>query len=325
MGQAKQMFERCKVCILSSILVLLSTGLAYGVSDITGKFHGPKEGVKPLKNLQVYEMRAGAKRVLRTIPQAVTGTMRVAVIVVQFSSAGNNTSSGLDGSYQLTPADLSNISSNIDYAKAFYHEASYGKVALVSTYYSNGASSSTLTGNETPFTLNHAMSYYGMGDESGGSNGLETRNGRGDLAEVVRKRHALFHQLLDDPAILGLVFIAHDQVARSLAVHEGSQVVERVARVFAGQLAGHNSPGPQVQDAEVGIEAGHRPATGGDGLGQVGHLRQAQKRAAADVQEELVRVTVPGVLEEPLLQCGTVGGQGQTHQDGGGDPCGGRA
>jgi immune inhibitor A len=106
----------------------------------------------------------------------ISGPRRIAVILVNFNPQANdaNSSQPNSGSSQLTTTDILGFQTTLGYLKNFYNEASYGKLSVNITYfYSSGSgSAASLIGNETPFTLNHSMSYYGYGDESGSDSGL---------------------------------------------------------------------------------------------------------------------------------------------------------
>ncbi|MEW6557961.1 MAG: M6 family metalloprotease domain-containing protein [Elusimicrobiota bacterium] len=149
--QLKLCRKICSVPFLISIF--LSSHLAiylFAVPHINGKNPGPKEYVRPLPQ----------KRIERTI--TTTGTRKIAVILVNFASAGSNTS----GSETMTSSDITGFNTTFGYLKNFYKEASYEKLNLDITFFYNGGSTSTLTGTETPFTLSTPMSTYGADTES---------------------------------------------------------------------------------------------------------------------------------------------------------------
>ncbi|PKM92595.1 MAG: hypothetical protein CVU80_02525, partial [Elusimicrobia bacterium HGW-Elusimicrobia-4] len=96
-------------------------------------------------------------------PQAIaktvgaTGTKKIAVILVNFDSAGSNTS----GANTMTSDDKTGFNTTFDYLKNFYKEASYGQLNLEITFFYSGGSTSILAGSEPPFTLSTPMSDYG--------------------------------------------------------------------------------------------------------------------------------------------------------------------
>jgi len=86
-----------------------------------------------------------------------TGTRKIAVILVNFSDAGTNTS----GANTMTSSDITGFNITFDYLKNFYKEASYGQLNLEITFFHSTGSVTSLSGNETPFTLTTPMSDYG--------------------------------------------------------------------------------------------------------------------------------------------------------------------
>ena len=106
---------------------------------------------------------------MRAIRQ--TGTIKVAVIPVQFTSAGSSNS----GSNTISSQNLQDMAANLANLHNFYNEVTYGTVNIQLTVIFNGAQKSTsaVTGSETCITLS-TMSYYANTPESVGyrSDGL---------------------------------------------------------------------------------------------------------------------------------------------------------
>lgn len=88
-----------------------------------------------------------------------TGAKKVAVILVNFKSAGSSTS----GSPTMSSSDIQNVSTYMSGLRNYYLEASRNNLTVEPTYvYSGGTKTypSTLNGSETPFTMNNSMESY---------------------------------------------------------------------------------------------------------------------------------------------------------------------
>ena len=139
--------------VLITSYFLLPTPCLYAVPHINGKNMGPKEYV----HQPVLSPSRGITNFAIARSVAATGTRKIAVILVDFASAGSSTS----GSNSMTTSDITGLNNTFNYLRDFYSEESCGKLNIdITIYYSNG-STTTLTGNETPYTLSNSMSYYG--------------------------------------------------------------------------------------------------------------------------------------------------------------------
>ncbi|HAM37889.1 MAG: hypothetical protein A2474_04395 [Elusimicrobia bacterium RIFOXYC2_FULL_34_12] len=134
------------------ILNFLLITCLYSVPHINGRDFGPKEYARP--------KRTSKGAIAKTI--TTTGIRKVAVILVNFVSAGTDTS----GSETMLTDEIFSLNYNFTYLKNFYKEVSYGKLDLDITFFYTNGSGSALTGNETPFTLNTPMSTYGQDTDS---------------------------------------------------------------------------------------------------------------------------------------------------------------
>lgn len=146
--------------LLISFLVLtfnlLSLSFLHSVPHINGKDPGPKEYVRQIPDIKMLQKAGLSPQMIeRTI--GTTGTRKIAVILVNFSDAGSNTS----GYPTMDSTDIAGFNTTFNYLKNFYKEASYGKLDLDITFFYNGGSTSVLSGTETPFTLSIPMSDYG--------------------------------------------------------------------------------------------------------------------------------------------------------------------
>jgi M6 family metalloprotease-like protein len=162
----------------SILIVLVFCPLVEAVPPFPGlnKGPGPKEHVHKIPNIN--SLRAlGLNEKSIQLAIGATGTKKVAVIIVNFSSAGSTTS----GSAQMSDGEFKNISTLMSNLRAYYLEVSGNLLTVEPTYIyssnSNGSGGITtktfpnaLSGNassEYPIMLNRAMEYYGGNDESG--------------------------------------------------------------------------------------------------------------------------------------------------------------
>src|SRR3989339_1361263 len=135
------------------IFMYFLTGLTYlhSVPHINGRNPGPKEYVRRTKQIKTVK---GA--VSKTI--TATGARKIAIIMVNFASAGTSTS----GNEIMSSDDIRGLNYNFSYLRNFYLEASYRKLDIEITFFFSTGSASSLSGNETPFTLSTPMSTYGQ-------------------------------------------------------------------------------------------------------------------------------------------------------------------
>ncbi|MBI5574224.1 MAG: M6 family metalloprotease domain-containing protein [Elusimicrobia bacterium] len=143
------------------ICYLLSPICLHSVPHINGRDPGPKEHIRKIPDIKSLQ-KAGLspQMIARTI--GTTGTRKIAVILVNFSEAGSNTS----GSPTMSTDDIIGFNTTFDYFKNFYKEASYGQLNLDITFFHSTGSATSLSGNETPFTLTTPMSTYGADTDS---------------------------------------------------------------------------------------------------------------------------------------------------------------
>jgi len=142
------------VIVLTTAYCLLPIVCLYAVPHINGKNMGPKEYV----HQPVVSPGMGVKSLAISRTITASGTRHIAVILVNFASAGSSTS----GNNIMSSSDITGFNNTFNYLKDFYYEASYGKLKLEITFYYSGGSTGTLTGSETPYTLNSSMSSYGV-------------------------------------------------------------------------------------------------------------------------------------------------------------------
>jgi len=157
-----------KTIFLCFILLFTATIRSYAVMHLDGKTPGPTDYTRPIEKpkLTVQTTKTISKKVIAP----ASGAKNIAVILVDFISAGADTTGGI---FQLSGTDITDINTTINYLKGFYTEASYGTLTLNFTYfYNSGSSASPLSGAETPFTLPNSLSYYGSNDTINGSHGL---------------------------------------------------------------------------------------------------------------------------------------------------------
>jgi len=91
------------------------------------------------------------------------GTLKLAVILVDFPSAGDNYTSG---DYTMSQEDIKNFNVFFSSFVSYYDEDSYGKLNIDVYFCTQEGVTKTLTGNETPFVLDYSMSYYGQDTET---------------------------------------------------------------------------------------------------------------------------------------------------------------
>jgi len=116
---------------------------------ISGKFikGQPKDKVKLLPDVS-HLRRKGAPAIEIAKEIESVGTKKIAVIVVDFPDK------------QFT--ELAQANTTFQKLKEYYYEVSYGELKLDITFFYNGGSTKTLTGNETPYRMTLYMSYYGQ-------------------------------------------------------------------------------------------------------------------------------------------------------------------
>ncbi|OQA89873.1 MAG: Immune inhibitor A precursor [Elusimicrobia bacterium ADurb.Bin231] len=149
--------------------------ILHSVPHINGKFPGPKEYSRRIPNITRLK-QSGLTTFEVEKAMGASGTHKIAVILVNFASAGSNTTGA--NANVMTSADITGFKTTFNYVKNFYIEASYGKLIFDFTFFFKDSagdvkSTATLTGTETPFTLQKSMSEYGTGDEYGNAVGLE--------------------------------------------------------------------------------------------------------------------------------------------------------
>ncbi|MCB4790452.1 MAG: M6 family metalloprotease domain-containing protein [Elusimicrobia bacterium] len=150
--------------VLSCWFLLIFKLPLFAVIHINGTDTGPKEYTRPAKKYDeqtLIKMGYAPEKVMGVVAPA-TGTKKIAVILVQFTISGSNTS----GQNTLTSGDIVGFNNTLDYLKNFYNEASCGKLVLDITYFYNNGTASVLTGNETPYKLSSSMASYGADTEA---------------------------------------------------------------------------------------------------------------------------------------------------------------
>lgn len=121
---------------------------------------GPKEHVHHKPDINFLRTTGLSER---AIQQAIgaTGTKNVAVILVNFSSAGTGTS----GSSTMTLAEISSIATMITNMRNYYLEVSGSSLTINPTYIYTGGATKTfsqgLDGSENPISLTNPMESYG--------------------------------------------------------------------------------------------------------------------------------------------------------------------
>jgi M6 family metalloprotease-like protein len=184
---------------ISAIIIFLAAtfivgAVSYAVPSRDGKHRGPKEAIKSREVTMVYDEKTKTMKAIRK-----SGTIHVAVIPVQFVSAGQQTSESsrwdpfngrptTNPYYNnpqycvITSTNIVSMSTNLTYLKNFYNEVSYGTVNVQFTvFFSSGLQEtvSQLTGAETCVQLSTPMAYYGAT-----SNSVEgTNGGQGELIQ----------------------------------------------------------------------------------------------------------------------------------------------
>jgi len=156
-----------KIIFLCFIVLSIATIKSYAVMHLDGKTPGPADYTRPIEKPKLTAQTT--KTVVKKVIALPTGAKNIAVILVDFTSAGDNTT---DGVFQFSVADIIGVNTTIDYLKGFYTEASYGALTLNFAYFYSAGSSTILTGTEIPFTLSNSLSYYGTDDTRNESIGL---------------------------------------------------------------------------------------------------------------------------------------------------------
>lgn len=104
---------------------------------------------------QLRRQGMGREAIARVI--GATGTKKVAVLLVSFSSSDSSTS----GFPAISAADMSQIQDTVDFLKNFYYEASYHQLTLNVDYIVKGGATSSLSAGSTAFMLPYSMQTYG--------------------------------------------------------------------------------------------------------------------------------------------------------------------
>ncbi|MBN1383350.1 MAG: M6 family metalloprotease domain-containing protein [Elusimicrobia bacterium] len=133
----------------------------FSVPHINGKDPGPKEYVRKIPDIRVLKTKGMSQNAIAKTVGAI-GTKNIAVILVNFSGAGTDTS----GSHTMSSDEVYGLNAIFDYFKNFYKEASYGQLNLNITFFYSTGSATTLSGGETPYTLADTMSSYGEDTDS---------------------------------------------------------------------------------------------------------------------------------------------------------------
>lgn len=144
----------CRIILLSAIITVFN-GASFAVPSKDGKHSGPKEAIRPREVVQVYDAKTKTMRTIRK-----SGTIKVAVIPVQFVSSGPSTS----GSYTITNQNLLAMTTNLMYLHNFYNEVAYGVVNIQFTVIFSTFQQTNLqqiNGSESCITISTSMAYYG--------------------------------------------------------------------------------------------------------------------------------------------------------------------
>jgi len=124
-------------------------------------FHGPKEYVNRPAGISSQDYRA-----------MTTGTQKVAVILVDFPSAGSDTTDPYNEDGKMSDADIQNIdawfktdSSNFE---DYFSESSYGRLDIDIAFAVEGGTTNSLSVIKSShcFTMNNSMAYYGDNEDS---------------------------------------------------------------------------------------------------------------------------------------------------------------
>ncbi len=123
------------------------------------------------RSLTAAQIKAAGGDYKKALITSRTGTKNIAVILVNFPSAGVSTSSGTS-----LNANLSDVKTYFDDFVAYYTEVSYGNITLVPKFFGTGtvnplgvADPTTLTGG---YSMPQNMEYYGCGDVDSGCSGV---------------------------------------------------------------------------------------------------------------------------------------------------------
>ena len=133
---------------------VLSTHLAATVPHISGRYikGQPKSKVKVLPDVSHLRKKgAPAIEIAKTL--GTIGTKKVAVIIVDFDDQ------------QFSTGWHNQANTTFQKLKEYYYEVSYGKLQLDITFFYNGGSTKTLTGNEEVYRMPKSMTYYAQNTE----------------------------------------------------------------------------------------------------------------------------------------------------------------
>ncbi|HCJ65829.1 MAG TPA: hypothetical protein DHV62_00505, partial [Elusimicrobia bacterium] len=149
------------VFILSTIHYSLSTILA--APHISGKHipGQPKDHVHKIPDVQKLRAKGLSPQAIRETIGTV-GTKEIAVILVNFASAGTNTSRA----EMMTPTDTTGFNTTFSVVKNFFKEVSYNQLNLEITFFYSTGTATTLSGSELPYSLSDSMSSYGEDSDS---------------------------------------------------------------------------------------------------------------------------------------------------------------
>lgn len=156
-----------------------------------------------------------------------TGTKNIAVILVQFPSAGSSTSGPSNGA--ITASGLTNFQSYFDAMKSYYSEVSLGKISLTFSFFGTGAGvTATGVAHATDLTgaypLSNPMEYYGCGDVDTGCSGVTTTA----------------------PAGLGGAYLIHDALIAARTATSGGPTSVTSGGTFDGVLVMHAGHGNET-------------------------------------------------------------------------------
>ncbi|MBN1622249.1 MAG: M6 family metalloprotease domain-containing protein [Endomicrobiales bacterium] len=216
------------------------------VPHITENLTGPKEHVRETK--QIITSKSGMVKNGISKP---TGTKEIAVILVNFESAGYNTSEA----NEMTQDDLLGFNETFEYLKNYYAEVSYNQLDLEYTFFYEGGSSNVLTGNETPFTLDKSISYYGLGDEVGDGWGLNKLILHGLIAANSQEKQVTSSKY-------DAVFIAHAGYGNESTFNYGDiwSAFVKITKITYGFRDGVVVPAREQNASTIGVtchEFGH--------------------------------------------------------------------
>ncbi len=140
--------------IIYVFLLVFFYSFLYSVPHISGKYvkGQPKDKVKQLPDVSHLRKKAApAIEIAKTL--STVGTKKVAVTIVDFEDQ------------QFSPGWVDQVNLTFTKLKQYYSEVSYNKLNLEITFFYNGGSTGTLTGNETAYRMDYNMGYYGRDTE----------------------------------------------------------------------------------------------------------------------------------------------------------------